>query len=100
MTLRIFTHPACAGCGPAVEMAWNLSEHQENLILETVKLENEEGLSKAQEVGIKTIPTLIFYEGEEELKRIIGLPEATQLEKDFLELDNSHQGSKTQRNES
>jgi len=100
MTLRVFTHPACSECSPAVEMAWNLSEHQENLILETVKLENEEGLSKAQEVGIKTIPTLIFYEGEEELKRIIGLPEATQLEKDFLELDNSHQGSKTQRNES
>jgi predicted DsbA family dithiol-disulfide isomerase len=81
-------------------MAWNLSEAQENLILETVKLENKEGLAKAQEVGIKTIPTLIFYEGEEELKRVIGLPKAAQLEKDFLELNNSHQGSKTQRNES
>jgi len=100
MTLRVFTHPACSECGPAVEIAWNLSESQDNLILETVKLENKEGLSKAQEVGIKTIPTLIFYEGEEELKRVIGLPEATQLEKDFLELNNSHQGSKTQRNES
>ena len=87
MTLRIFTHPACAGCGPAVEMAWNLSEHQENLILETVKLENEEGLSKAHGVGIKTIPTMIFYQNEKELKRIVGLPKEDQLKKDFLELN-------------
>jgi hypothetical protein len=87
MTLRVFTHPACSECGPAVEMAWNLSESQENLILETVKLENKEGLSKAQNTGIKTIPTLIFYKGEKELKRIVGLPEANQLEKDFLELN-------------
>ena len=87
MTLRVFTHPACSECGPAVEMAWNLSESQENLILETVKLENKEGLSKAQNIGIKTIPTLIFYKGENELKRIIGLPEEDQLKKEFLELN-------------
>jgi predicted DsbA family dithiol-disulfide isomerase len=87
MTLRVFTHPACGECGPAVEMAWNLSESQENLILETVKLENKEGLSKAQNIGIKTIPTLVFYEGEKELKRIVGLPEADQLKKDFVELN-------------
>ncbi|MDP6628554.1 MAG: thioredoxin domain-containing protein [Candidatus Marinimicrobia bacterium] len=87
MTLRVFTHPACSECGPAVEMAWNLSESQEHLVLETVKLENKEGLSKAQNIGIKTIPTLIFYKGENELKRIIGLPEEDQLKKEFLELN-------------
>jgi predicted DsbA family dithiol-disulfide isomerase len=87
MTLRIFTHPACAGCGPAVEMGWKLSESNKNLTLETVKLENKEGLAQAQGVGIKTIPTMIFYQNEKELKRIIGLPEAKQLEKDFLELN-------------
>ncbi|HCI16822.1 MAG: thioredoxin family protein [Candidatus Marinimicrobia bacterium] len=87
LTLRIFTHPACAGCGPAVEMGWILSESHNNLTLETVKLENKEGLAKAHGVGIKTIPTMIFYENEKELKRIVGLPEANQLEKDFLELN-------------
>jgi len=87
MTLRVFTHPACSECAPAVEMAWKLTESNDDLNLETVKLENKTGLSKAQEVGIKTIPTLIFCEGEEELKRIIDLPEVFQLEKDFLELN-------------
>jgi glutaredoxin len=87
MILRVFTHPACSECAPAVEMAWKLSNSHDNLNLETVKLEKKEGLKHKQEVGIKTIPTLIFCEGEEELKRIIGLPEAIQLEKDFLELN-------------
>jgi hypothetical protein len=30
---------------------------------------------------------LDFYEGEKELKRIVGLPEADQLKKDFVELN-------------
>jgi hypothetical protein len=63
-------------------------------------LENKTGLSIAQKVGIKTIPTMIFYKNEIEIKRIVGLPKVDQLEKDFLELENSHKGSKTQRNES
>ncbi len=87
LTLRIFTHPACAGCGPAVEMGWNLSESNENLTLETVKLENKEGLAKAHGVGIKTIPTMIFYQNGKEVKRIVGLPEEDQLKKYFLELN-------------
>lgn len=90
ITLRIFTHPACAGCGPAVEMGWKLSESYDDLDLETVKLENKKGLANAHDVGIKTIPTLIFYQGGEEKKRIVGLPEPTQLEKDFLELNQSN----------
>jgi len=89
MTLRVFTHPACTECGPAVEMAWRLTKLNDNLNLETVKLENKTGLSKAKEVGIKTIPTLIFYEGEEELKRIVGLPEKVQLENSYQELNGS-----------
>ncbi len=91
MTLRVFTHPACSECGPAVEMAWKLSNSHDNLNLETIKLEKKEGLIKAQNVGIKTIPTLIFYKGEEELKRIIGLPEKVQLENSFQKLSDSKQ---------
>ena len=89
MTLRVFTHPACTECGPAVEMAWRLTKLNDNLNLETVKLENKTGLSKAKEVGIKTIPTLIFYEGEEELKRIVGLPEKNQLKYSYQKLSES-----------
>ena len=86
MTLRIFTHPACAGCGPAVELGWKLSEAHPDLKLETVKLENKAGLSQAQTVGIKMIPSLIFYQDEVELKRIIGLPEASALNEAYLQL--------------
>jgi predicted DsbA family dithiol-disulfide isomerase len=89
MILRVFTHPACSECGPAVEMAWKLSETHDDLKLETVKLENKKGLLKAQSVGIKTIPTLIFYEGQEELKRFVGLPEKVQLENTYQELSKS-----------
>lgn len=86
MTLRIYTHPACAGCSPAVKMGWDLTESYSDLNLETVKLESKAGLAKAQTAGIKTIPTLIFILGDAELKRIIGLPEAQLLEQTFLEL--------------
>jgi predicted DsbA family dithiol-disulfide isomerase len=89
MTLRVFTHPACSECGPAVEMAWKLSETHDDLKLETVKLENKKGLLKAQSVGIKTIPTLIFYKGQEEIKRFVGLPEKVQLENSYQELSES-----------
>jgi len=79
MTLMIFTHPACSGCGPAVEMGWELANEVDELKLETVKLENEEGLKLAQRVGIKTIPTMICYRGEKEEKRFVGLPDREEL---------------------
>lgn len=86
MTLRIFTHPACSGCGPAVELGWKLSESVDDLTLETVKLENKAGLAQAQKVGIKTIPSMIFYQDEVEQKRIVGLPKASHLREVYEEL--------------
>lgn len=86
MTLRIFTHPACSGCGSAVEMGWKLSQEYDDLDLETVKLENKKGLAQAHEVGIKTIPTLIYYMQGEEKARLVGLPEESKLKEVFLEL--------------
>ncbi|MBT4945542.1 MAG: hypothetical protein HON27_05185 [Candidatus Marinimicrobia bacterium] len=86
MTLRIFTHPACSGCGPAVELGWKLSESVDDLLLETVKLENKAGLAHAQKVGIKTIPSLIFYRDDVEQKRIVGLPKAEFLQEVYEEL--------------
>ena len=40
--LSVFTHPACNGCGAAVEMGWELSKELSGVQLKTVKLENRE----------------------------------------------------------
>ena len=80
LILSVFTHPACSGCGAAVEMGWELVQDFEGLQLKTVKLENREGLERAQQCGIKTIPTIIIYKGEEECERMVGLPKKKDLE--------------------
>ncbi len=80
LILSVFTHPACSGCGAAVEMGWELVQDYEGLQLKTVKLENREGLERAQKCGIKTIPTMIIYKGEEECERMVGLPKKKDLE--------------------
>ena len=80
LILSVFTHPACSGCGAAVEMGWELVQDFEGLQLKTVKLESREGLEMAQQCGIKTIPTMIIYRGEEECERMVGLPKKKDLE--------------------
>ena len=80
LTLSVFTHPACSGCGAAVEMGWELAKVIKGIELKTVKLENREGLERAQKCGIKTIPTIIIYKGEEECQRMVGLPKKKDLE--------------------
>ena len=78
--LSVFSHPAGSGCGAAVEMGWELVQDLEGLQLKTVKLENREGLERAQQCGIKTIPTMIIYRGEDECERMVGLPKKKDLE--------------------
>ena len=80
LILSVFTHPACSGCGAAVEMGWELFQDLEGIQLKTVKLENREGLERAQQCGIKTIPTMIIYRGDEECERMVGLPKKKNLE--------------------
>ena len=80
LILSVFTHPACSGCGAAVEMGWELVQDFEGIQLKTVKLENREGLEMAQQCGIKTIPTMVIYRGEEECERMVGLPKKKALE--------------------
>ena len=80
LILSVFTHPACSGCGAAVEMGWELVQDFEGLQLKTVKLENREGLERAQQCGIRTIPTMIIYRGEDECERMVGLPKKKDLE--------------------
>jgi len=76
LQLRVFTHPACTGCGAAVKWAWQLQEeYPAHFRLRTVKLESKQGLDEAHAEKVKTIPTLILSEGEKELDRIIGVPQ-------------------------
>ncbi len=86
LLVQVFTHPACSGCGRAVEMAWNLTQEFEDLKIETVKLENKKGLKKAHNAGIKTIPTLIYYKGNEEKERFVGLPTNDEFKNAYLKL--------------
>ncbi len=79
--LRVFTHPACASCGPALRMVWEFVEaHSESFTLRTVKLENKEGLQEAYKENIKTIPTIILTDGDDELERFVGTPTREQLQ--------------------
>ena len=80
LILSVFTPPACNGCGAAVEMSWELTREINGIQLKTVKLENREGLKKAQKHGIKTIPTMIIFKGEEECERLVGLPKKQKLQ--------------------
>ena len=86
LLVQVFTHPACSGCGRAVEMAWDLTQEFDDLKIETVKLENKKGLKTAHSVGIKTIPTLIYYRGSEEKERFVGLPTDEEFKNAYLKL--------------
>ena len=65
---------------PAAEMGWELVQDLEGIQLKTIKLENPEGLERAQQCSIKTIPTMIIYRGKEECERMVGLPKKKNLE--------------------
>ncbi len=86
LTVRIFTHPACAGCGPVVKSAWELQGKASPAFeLETVSLEDKDGLAEAFARGIKTIPTIVVLDGEREIDRIVGTPAPDQLRKCLTE---------------
>ena len=48
----------------------------------TVKLENLEGLERAQQFRFKKIPTMIICRGESEFYRLVGLPKREDLDRD------------------
>ncbi len=72
--LRVFTHPACSGCGPAVRLVWELAGTRKDLALRTVSLDNKEGLDEAHAAEVRTIPTVILTDGGVELARWVGMP--------------------------
>ncbi len=80
LLLRVFTHPACAGCGSVVKMCWELADGADGIELRTVKLETKAGLAEAHMERIKTIPSVIVSSGGEELARLVGTPTKESLE--------------------
>ena len=87
LLVRVFTHPACSGCGPAVQAAWKLREAHPEVELRTVSLERKEGLDEAHAEGVKTIPTTILSRGEAELRRFVGAASNASLESALVELE-------------
>jgi len=84
LTVRVFTHPACGGCGEAVRRAWEVSEkHPTEVTLRTVSLESAEGLAEAHAEKVMTIPTIIVSRGGEEQHRIVGTPKGDRLEREI-----------------
>ena len=81
LILTVFTHPACSGCGPAVEMGWEFAKEMDGIELKTVKLENREGLEKAKLHRVKTIPTMIISSRGHEFERVVGLPQLEEFKK-------------------
>lgn len=75
LLLRVFTHPACAGCPSAVRSAWEAAERHPEVEMRTVRLENAEGLAEAHAEKVRTIPTIILGTASGELERWIGTPE-------------------------
>ncbi len=78
--LRVFTHPACAGCSTAVRRAWELAESHPEVAMRTVSLERQEGLTEARAERVTTIPTTILSSPEGEIHRWTGTPEAGALQ--------------------
>ena len=74
LLLRVFTHPACAGCPQVVDRAWKLTRKHSELELRTVNLVNEQGLAEARTEKIQTIPSVILSLADEELERWVGTP--------------------------
>ena len=87
LLLRVFTHPACSGCGAAVKMAWEATKDAEGIEMRTVALETKQGLAEAHREHIRTIPSMIITDGEQELRRFVGTPAPEEL-LDALEMSN------------
>lgn len=72
VVLRVFTHPACAGCGEAVRRAASFVERHPEVELRTVRLEEAEGLAEARAERVLTVPTALLERGGTELGRWTG----------------------------
>lgn len=82
VVVKVFTHPACPRCGNAVRTLWEANEREPGRFrYETVSLTDKAGLDAAHAAQVRTIPTLIFSVGGQEVQRIVGAPAADALER-------------------
>ncbi len=75
-----FWAPWCGPCkmvGPIVETL--AAENEGNIIVAKLNVDDNKGI--ATEYGIRGIPTLAFYKGGKEVKRIVGAQSKPQLQK-------------------
>ncbi len=75
-----FWAPWCGPCkmvGPIVETLANENVGKLNVM----KLNVDENSSLAAQYGVRGIPTLIFFKGGQEVKRIVGAQNKDQLQK-------------------
>ena len=73
---------------PCKQMMPHIKEFERkhpNIYLEPVNIDHNQKL--AQKLGIKKIPTLIFYKNEKEVKRVIGFQNYLQIKKNLVDLD-------------
>lgn len=66
-----------AWCGPCQTMAKSLEEAQLNVPIEVIDVDTHPEL--AMDYNIRSVPTLIMFDGNTEMKRTVGLRTTQQL---------------------
>lgn len=75
-----FWAPWCGPCRMVSPVVENLAEANQGKITVT-KINVDENQALAMQYGIRSIPTLSFFKGGEEVKRIVGAQGKAQLQK-------------------
>lgn len=67
--LRVFTHPVCATCPTAIQMAQRLAGENPDVSLRIVSLGSARGREEAKAEGVLSVPTVFVGQ-----KRFVGVP--------------------------
>jgi thiol-disulfide isomerase/thioredoxin len=65
-------------CGPCKSLAKNLEEVNSNVPIEVVDIDVSSDI--AVEYGVRGVPTLVMLEGNNEIKRLVGMKSLKELE--------------------
>ena len=65
-------------CGPCKSLAKNLEEVNTNVPIEVVDIDVSSDI--AVEYGVRGVPTLVMLEGNNEIKRLVGMKSLKELE--------------------
>ncbi|MFQ5856401.1 MAG: hypothetical protein ACE5LU_12235 [Anaerolineae bacterium] len=69
VTIRVFTHPVCAGCSTAIRMAQKLSDQRDDVEMRVVSLASARGREQAKVEGVLSVPTVFVGS-----TRFVGVP--------------------------